>query len=44
MSIFSMVGDLLHIGHITALAEAKRHSNFLIVALNCNSCDNKKKQ
>lgn len=43
VGIFPMVGDLLHVGHITALAEAKRHCNFLIVALNCNPCDNKAK-
>lgn len=38
-----MVGDLLHVGHITALEEAKLHCNTLIVALNCNPCDNEKK-
>lgn len=43
IGIFPMVGDLLHVGHITALEEAKRHCNFLIVALNCNPCDDKKK-
>lgn len=43
IGMFPMVGDLLHVGHIAALAEAKRHCNFLIVALNCNPCDNKSK-
>ena len=44
IGIFPMVGDLLHVGHITALEEAKRHCYVLIVALNCNPCDDKKKR
>lgn len=34
IGLFPMVGDLLHIGHLAALKEAKDHCHHLIVALN----------
>ena len=43
VGIFPMVCDLLHVGHISALEEAKSYCNTLIVALNCNPCDDEKK-
>ncbi len=43
VGIFPMVGDLLHLGHIKALEYAKTKCDYLIVALNCNPCDNKAK-
>lgn len=44
VGIFPMVGDLLHAGHIAALNGAKRHCDVLVVALNCNPCDNPNKE
>ena len=44
VGIFPMVGDLLHAGHIAALNEAKQHCDVLVVALNCNPCDNPNKE
>lgn len=35
IGIYPMVADVLHTGHITALEEAKRHCDYLIVALHC---------
>ena len=43
VGLFPMVGDLLHVGHITAIDYARRHCDFLIVALNVNPCDNSEK-
>ena len=34
IGLFPMVGDLLHVGHILALQEAKAHCDKLIVAIN----------
>lgn len=35
VGIFPMAADLLHSGHITALEEAKKNCDYLIVGLNC---------
>lgn len=44
VGIFPMVADLLHPGHISALHEAKKYCDYLIVALNANpTVDNKDK-
>lgn len=34
IGLFPMCADILHAGHILALEEAKRHCDYLIVALN----------
>ena len=34
IGMFPMVGDLLHLGHLYSLKEAKKHCDCLIVALN----------
>ena len=34
IGLFPMCGDVLHLGHIIALQEAKQHCDYLIVALN----------
>lgn len=34
IGLFPMCADILHAGHILALEEAKKHCDFLIVALN----------
>lgn len=36
VGFFPMVGDLLHVGHIIAIEEAKKHCDYLIVGLLCN--------
>jgi len=36
IGLFPMVADILHVGHIIALEEAKKHCDFLIVGLHCN--------
>lgn len=33
---FPMVADLLHVGHLSAIKEAKENCDYLIVGLNCN--------
>lgn len=40
IGIYPMVADVLHTGHITAIEEAKKHCDYLIVALHC--CPNYK--
>lgn len=40
IGLFPMCADILHVGHIAALREAKEHCDFLIVALNTKP-DNK---
>lgn len=41
IGLYPMVADILHVGHILALEEAKQHCDKLIVALHC--CPNYKK-
>lgn len=41
IGLYPMVADVLHTGHITALEEAKKHCDYLIVGLHC--CPNYKK-
>lgn len=41
IGIYPMVADVLHTGHIIAIEEAKKHCDYLIVALHC--CPNYKK-
>lgn len=36
IGLFPMVADLLHVGHLKALEYAKKHCDYLIVALNCD--------
>ena len=36
VGLFPMVADVLHAGHISAIAEAKQNCDYLIVALHCN--------
>lgn len=40
VGIYPMVADVLHTGHILAIEEAKRHCDYLIIALHC--CPNYK--
>ena len=40
VGIYPMVADILHTGHILALEEAKKHCDYLVVALHC--CPNYK--
>ncbi len=40
IGVFPMVADILHSGHVLALEEAKKHCDFLVVALQC--CPNYK--
>lgn len=44
VGIFPMVGDLLHTGHLEALAYAKEHVDELVVCLNVDPCDDAKKR
>ena len=41
IGIYPMVADILHTGHIVAIEEAKKHCDYLIIALHC--CPNYKK-
>lgn len=41
IGIYPMVADILHTGHMVAIEEAKKHCDYLIVALHC--CPNYKK-
>lgn len=36
VGLFPMVADVLHSGHVLAIEEAKKHCDYLIVALHCN--------
>lgn len=40
IGLYPMVADVIHTGHIVALEEAKKHCDYLIVALHC--CPNYK--
>lgn len=40
IGVYPMVADVLHTGHILAIEEAKKHCDYLIVALHC--CPNYK--
>lgn len=40
IGIYPMVADVLHAGHICAIAEAKKHCDYLIIGLHC--CPNYK--
>lgn len=40
IGIYPMVADVLHTGHVLAIEEAKKHCDYLIVALHC--CPNYK--
>lgn len=40
IGVYPMVADVLHAGHILAIEEAKKHCDYLIVALHC--CPNYK--
>ncbi len=40
IGVYPMVADILHPGHLLAIEEAKRHCDYLIVALHC--CPNYK--
>ena len=35
IGVYPMVADILHTGHILAIEEAKKHCDYLIVALHC---------
>lgn len=35
VGVYPMVADILHTGHILAIEEAKKHCDYLIVALHC---------
>ena len=41
VGIYPMVADILHSGHLVAIEEAKKHCDYLVVALHC--CPNYKK-
>lgn len=41
VGIYPMVADVLHTGHLVAIEEAKKHCDYLVVALHC--CPNYKK-
>jgi glycerol-3-phosphate cytidylyltransferase len=36
VGLFPMVADVIHPGHIAAIKEAKKHCDYLIVALHCD--------
>lgn len=36
IGLYPMVADVLHTGHLLAIEEAKKHCDYLIVALHCN--------
>lgn len=36
VGLFPMVADVLHSGHVLAIEEAKKHCDYLVVALHCN--------
>lgn len=40
IGIYPMVADVLHTGHVIAIEEAKKHCDYLIIALHC--CPNYK--
>ena len=40
IGFYPMVADVLHTGHIMAIAEAKQHCDYLIIGLHC--CPNYK--
>lgn len=40
VGVYPMVADVLHAGHLLAIEEAKKHCDYLIVALHC--CPNYK--
>lgn len=40
IGLYPMVADVLHTGHVLAIEEAKKHCDYLIVALHC--CPNYK--
>ena len=40
IGVYPMVADILHTGHIVAIEEAKKHCDYLIIALHC--CPNYK--
>lgn len=40
IGVYPMVADVLHAGHLLAIEEAKKHCDYLIVALHC--CPNYK--
>lgn len=40
IGIYPMVADILHTGHVIAIEEAKKHCDYLIIALHC--CPNYK--
>ena len=40
IGLYPMVADVLHTGHMLAIEEAKKHCDYLIVALHC--CPNYK--
>lgn len=35
VGFYPMVGDLLHMGHVIAIEEAKQNCDYLIIGLNC---------
>lgn len=35
IGVYPMVADVLHAGHVIAIEEAKKHCDYLIVALHC---------